>query len=123
MQPYATGDIVLADIPDPDGKLCDHIHPAMVLKANATDSWLIGISTKFSPSSLPAFWFRLPVSSATGLTEDCVLKCNWTVPFPVSRILRKIGDIPVEILEAAEAWLAQEVALKKAANQIRQLPS
>jgi len=55
------GDIVIANILDPDGNPCSHSRPVMVLRASleAANAWVVGISTKFSdPPQL--HWLLLP---------------------------------------------------------------
>ncbi|MCH7725104.1 MAG: type II toxin-antitoxin system PemK/MazF family toxin [Planctomycetes bacterium] len=118
METIRPGDIVIADIPDPDGNPCDHRHPAMVLRAspNAVNVWLMGISTSLS-TPLPSYWLPLPSKTGghpiTGLEESSFLKCNWTVPMPINQIGRVIGHVPTDTFEKAVEWAIKLVNRKK----------
>jgi hypothetical protein len=117
--PFQPGDIVVADIADPEGNPCGHRHPAMVLRSSpsAAELWLVGISTSFG-TPLPNLWLPLPHDKnrhpITGLIEPCVLKCNWVVRFPVTLIAGKIGIVPTEIFERAVELIIAEVERKRA---------
>jgi len=114
--PLKPGDIVIANIPDPNGDPIDHCHPAMVLRANAQIAYLVAISTKFSRPT-PKHWLELPLNANTNLREPCVLKCHWvTTPIDVARC-NKIGEVPTDILDLATDWVLALVEQKKAANQ------
>lgn len=113
---YKPGDIVIADIPDPDGNPIDHRHPAMVIRADANQAYLVGISTKFS-APLPRHWLFLPLDATTNLREPCVLKCDWiTKPISVAS-LRKIGEVPTELLSKATDLILDAINQRKAARQ------
>lgn len=118
------GDIVIADIPDPDGSPAKHRHPAMVLMADAsaTDVYVVAISTSFG-ASIPSNWIPMPHATnghaVTGLKEPCVLKCDWVVRFEVSRLGPVIGSVPPAIVEQSTNIILREVARKKEANQRR----
>ena len=100
------GDIVFAYIPDPDGNPCLDDHPVMVFRAapTATNAWVVGISSKFTPP-IPAHWLRLPWDPkghpVTGLYLESVLKCNWIDQKLVKDLSQPIGVVPVEIFELA----------------------
>src|ERR1700678_2705500 len=116
---FQPGDIVVADIPDPNGTPCGHRHPAMVLRSSpsATEAWLVGISTGFG-APLPSHWLPLPYDinhhPMTGLVEPCVLKCNWVVRYPVKLIEAKIGTVPTAIFERAVDHVIAEVERRRA---------
>lgn len=113
---FKPGDIVIADIPDPDGNPIDHRHPAMVLRADASQAYLVGISTKFS-TPLPKYWLLLPLDATTNLREPCVLKCEWvTKPMSVAS-LHKIGEVPTKLLSKATDLILDAINQKKAARQ------
>lgn len=98
------GDIVIANIPDPEGNPCDHRHPAMVLRSEVgvDPIYLVAISTRYDPASRPKDWLLLPFEAGghpeTGLRDACVLKCDWVVRFLASQVVEKIGEIPTNIM-------------------------
>ena len=118
------GWIVLADIPDPDGKACSHPHPAMVLRGPDSSGalWLIGISTKFD--SPPG---RLIVEcpwaegghEMTGLTQPCALKCRWVVQFDRKRLIKYLGQMPSEIASLAVEYAITAMEEKRATEGSR----
>lgn len=120
------GDIVRADIHDPDGKPCAEPHRTMVLRTDGVNAWLVGISTKFTEPP-PRHWIRLPFApgggSITGLVSPCVLKCNWVKLKPVCQLSAAIGTIPPEIYDKAVDLVLAEVERKKAANPLLQKSS
>src|SRR4051812_5878649 len=85
------GDIVIADIPDPDGNPIDHRHPAMVFRANSQIAYLVAISTSFTEPP-PRHWIKLPHAPkghpVTGLRDPCVLKCDWIIKLPLSGLCK-----------------------------------
>jgi hypothetical protein len=115
------GWVVLADIPDPDGKPCGHAHPAMVLRGPGDDGglWLIAISTSFDKPNRNEFWIECDWAPGghpvTGLTQPCVLKCDWVVALNRSQLKDFLGEIPVDI-----ALRASDLALR--AFERRQRP-
>lgn len=106
---YQPGDIVIADIPDPDGNPIEHKHPAMIIRADSQNAYFLGISTKFE-KPCPRHWIELPHDPnghpVTGLKRPSVLKCNWdTQMLPTSRIVKKIGIVPTDEFELATDWI------------------
>lgn len=120
--PFQRRDIVIADIPDPQGRPCQHRHPAMILMAQDgyEDVYVIGISTSFSPP-VPAHWIALPFSEEghpdTGLREPCVLKCDWVVPFRASQLSGPIGKVSQEVYDRATNIILARIEQRKMANQ------
>ena len=116
------GDIVRADIPDPEGNPCAEPHRTMVLRTDGVTAWLVGISTRFSEPP-PRHWLLLPFApggdKVTGLTQPCVLKCNWVKSKPVQQLSGVIGVVPPEIFDKAVDLVLAEVERKKAANEQR----
>jgi len=100
------GSVVLANIPDPDGRPCGHPHPAMVLRGpdDAGNLYLIGISTQFE-SPPGRLMVECPWSPGghpeTGLDRPCVLKCWWVVPFHRSQVLQYLGRMPSNVSQRA----------------------
>jgi hypothetical protein len=117
-------DIVIAEIPDPDGKPAKHRHPAMVLltQPGASEAYVVGISTKFDENR-PPHWILLPHAPGghpeTGLVEPCVLKCDWVIRFPAIQLGPVIGQAPPEIYERATDFILREVERKKADQRQR----
>lgn len=117
------GWIVLADIPDPEGRACENPHPAMILRGPDVngDVWLVGISTNFTapPGRL---MLECPCNDTTGLTRPCVLKCWWVVRFQWTRIIKQLGIMPSSIaLQAVEFAItaAEEARQRRVAQQGR----
>jgi hypothetical protein len=111
------GDIVIADIPDPNGVSCGHSRPVMVLRCSPESNvaWVVGISTKFSATH-PIHWLPLPCDGVTNLRESCVLKCDWVHRVSVASITGNIGKIPTPIFDLAVNHIVAEVQRKKAPN-------
>jgi hypothetical protein len=116
------GDIVRGDIPDPEGNPCDEQHRAMVLRANDSSAWIVGISSKFDNDHRPWYWLLLPNSpgghEVTRLTIPCVLKCNWYCQKPVQQLKQTNGVVPPEIFEKAVNAVLEVHKQKMAANQL-----
>jgi hypothetical protein len=111
------GNIVLADILDPDGKPCEEPHRAMILRGpdSAGTVYLVGITSSFSPGA--RFEIPLPWHPAghpfTGLTMECVAKCRWVVKFNVSQIIRCVGNMPAEIASQIVEYVTTAVIEEK----------
>jgi hypothetical protein len=92
------GDIVLVNIPDPDGNACDHPRPAMIFRGPdlAGTIYVIAITSTFS-EPLPKFSFLLPwdenVRETTGLYKRCIIRCDWIVKFDLARVIGKMGTM------------------------------
>ncbi len=114
--PYRPGDIVLADILDPDGKPCAGPHRALVLRIDAERAYLVGITSSFDDPP-PGRWIRMKHSPGghriTGLDRPCVLKCDWVVRFKVSAIIRKMGELEDDEFDRATDWIVSLVEEKK----------
>lgn len=95
------------NVPRPDGDSGRHPRPAMVLRSeeNSSNVLVVAISTSLS-RPLPADWLPLPFApgghETTGLDRECVLKCDWVVVVPESRIIRVMGAVSNSILERAK---------------------
>ncbi len=111
------GDIVLADILDPDGNRCADRHRAMILRGpdQAGTVYLVGITSSFTPGA--RLQIKLPWALGghpiTGLTMECVIKCNWVVRFNTSQIIRWIGTMPSETALQVEEYVVRDVSEKK----------
>jgi hypothetical protein len=114
--PYQPGDIVLADILDPQGQPCDDPHPAMVLRIDQTVCYLVGITTSYQDPP-PGHWIRMLQFPGghpqTGLYRPCVLKCDWVVKFDPRAVIRKMGEMPDDHFEQATQCISMLVEQKK----------
>ena len=116
MPAFSPGEVVIAWIPDPDGRPVGHPHTAMVLRADGTTAMLVAISSKFS-NPPPSHWIRMEWHRArhpvTGLDRPCVAKCDWVVRFPENKIVKTIGVIPTKTFAAIVEEVKVQVARRK----------
>ena len=106
MPQFQQGQIVVVEIPDPEGKPCSHKHPAVIFSPtdrieSETHVFVIGVSTKFTEPP-PSNWVKLPWQrdgrARTGLDRPCVAKCEWLVEVEKSQLLRPIGAVSSSVL-------------------------
>jgi mRNA-degrading endonuclease toxin of MazEF toxin-antitoxin module len=121
---YRFGDIVKANVPEPTGAQIDYEHTAMVLRppdANG-DLWLLVISSKFT-RPVGRFMFEVPWKEGghpdTGLWRECVIKCQWAVPFNQRDISARIGRMPSELAEKAVEYAITAAEEKQQQNAAR----
>jgi hypothetical protein len=95
----------------------------MVLRAPDAEGtlWLLGISTKFT-MPIGRLMIELPWQlgghPTTGLSQPCVLKAWWAIEWKVSRIIRRLGVLPPEIVERAIDFAVTAVQEKKAGKPL-----
>lgn len=119
MADHFQGQIVLVQIPDPDGHPCDGPQNAVIVtKSNLLDTrdffHVVGISTKFVESTKPPHWIKLPWDNGghvkTGLSEPCVAKCNWVCPVEKSQIIKPTGALHDIRLREIIDWIRKLAA-------------
>ena len=119
------GDIVLAQLPDPEGRSIVWPHPAIIL--NKTNDILpenkivvLGITTKFA-APLETGQFRLPWSpdgdKRTGLRAECVVKCSWRVAIDYKDIQRRIGFTPPDVWDQIKAEILYQIKKKRSQRE------
>lgn len=100
------GTIVWA--PFDDGKGGTKDRPAVIIERNANCNGggpVLAVATTKS-SNLPMPYYHIMVHNSnfhhrvTGLRYPCVAKCNWTRELDQRRIMRKLGDMPDDLLGA-----------------------
>lgn len=121
MPQFRQGDIVVARIPDPEGRTITWSHPAIILNKTKdirpqNKIVVLGITTKFA-TPLETGHFRLPWSpegdERTGLRQECVAKCTWRVPIDFDAIERRIGFTPSDIFDQIKAEILYQIKKKR----------
>jgi len=118
---FEFGHVVIADIPDPEGKPCDHEHTAMVLRPpdEKGNLYLLAISSKFA-RPIGRLMIEVPWATGghpvTGLSRPSVLKCGWVVPFHVDKIECRKGNIPSQYADLAVEYAITAIEEKRAQN-------
>jgi mRNA-degrading endonuclease toxin of MazEF toxin-antitoxin module len=106
--PYRRGQIVWADIRDPDGRVVDHEHPAVIISNtdNLTefDQVVVVVVSSKLREPLPDHWVPLPWHPdprrvRTRLDRPCVAKCDWLAAVRLEDIKRASGTVSGEVLE------------------------
>ncbi|MSR60028.1 MAG: type II toxin-antitoxin system PemK/MazF family toxin [Planctomycetaceae bacterium] len=118
MPAYRFGDIVEADIPDPDGNFKPR--PVIIITpdaeiAAASSLSVVAISTSPARGAVPESYFELPAKltvkgkghTVTGLKLKCWAKCDWRVDVPKEDILYSRGTVPASILKRISEYLAK----------------
>ena len=112
------GDIVEAEILDPNGKN-KKPRPVVVVTpdsemTSALSIAVVAISTLPPSGALPASYFELPAKltvhgkghPVTGLKAQCWAKCDWRCAIDKSDILYVRGCVPASILKKIAVYLA-----------------
>lgn len=95
---FSVGEIVLAQIPDPENQVCEDPHPVVVFRTSQHDPsfWVVGITGSFV-EPLPWYWLRMPFAEnghpVTGLYKECVLKANWVDICSPSQVVCRMGTV------------------------------
>ena len=118
MPNYRFGDIVEAEILDPNGKN-KKPRPVVIITSDSeltsADSIIVvAISTSPAIGPIPASYFELPAKltahgkghPVTGLKMRCWAKCDWRCAVEKSDILYVRGSVPGSILKKMAAYLA-----------------
>lgn len=121
MADYKQGDIVLAWVPDPDGRSIQWPHPAIILNKTADiapDKPIVVIDiTKNIDRPLKTGHFLMPWKpegdERTGLTYECVAKCDWRVRIAISDIVKLLGYTPAKIWEQIVVEVLHQIQEKK----------
>ena len=112
------GDIVLVDLPDPDGLPCNSLHPAMVFRGpDPTGTiYVVAITSSFDPVEkhlvIPMPWAD-GGHPLTGLWKPCVMKCWWVVRLKADSVTQRLGVVPAEIAEMAFEYISTAVEEKR----------
>lgn len=121
LPPLRQGDIVLAQIPDEEGKKIAWPHPAIILNKSADISptnkiAVVAITTKFH-LPLATGEFLMPWSAdghpETGLWYECIARCAWRPVIDYSMIIRRLGFTPRRILEEIAVEMAYQVKMRR----------
>jgi hypothetical protein len=115
------GDIVLAQIPDEEGKKIEWPHPAIILNKAADISpdkkiAVVAITSKFNhPLEKGEFLmpWRPENHPETGLWFKCIARCAWRPIIDYSVIIRRLGFTPRSILEEIAVEMAHQVKEKR----------
>lgn len=125
MPQYKQADIVLARIPDPEGRSIPWAHPAIIVNKTSTiipgnQIVLLGITKSFH-RPLAVGHFLLPWREGghaeTGLSCECVAKCNWVTRVDYSLLEKRIGFTPPHIWEQIMVELIARINEKKRRQQ------
>jgi mRNA-degrading endonuclease toxin of MazEF toxin-antitoxin module len=118
---FRFGDIVEAEILDPDGKN-KKPRPVVIITPDselpsATSITVVAISTSPALGPIPASYFELPAKltahgkghPVTGLKLRCWAKCDWRCAVERSDILYVRGRVPGSILKRMAEYLAKQI--------------
>lgn len=120
MPNFRFGDIVEAEILDPDGKN-KKPRPVVIITPDselpsATSITVVAISTSSALGPIPASYFELPAKltahgkghPVTGLKVQCWAKCDWRCAVEKADILYVRGNVPGSILKRMADYLAKQ---------------
>lgn len=124
---YQFGDIVLVNIPDPDGLTMTSNHPAMIVHGpRGNQAVVLGITASFDEPIGP-LEIRMPWApgghAVTGLYKDCVMKCYWIHQIDTRMIVRLMGHAPLGVardaVDKANTHIMEKERLAKLADRTR----
>lgn len=121
MPGYKQGDIVLAWVRDPEGRRISWPHPAIILSKTAdivAEKKIVVVAiTKSFHRPLQTGHFLLPWNPVgdrrTGLTFECVAKCEWKVAINYEDIEKRLGFTPHDIWDQIVAEIIYQQQHKK----------
>lgn len=114
------GDIVVAELPQSDGTV--KLRPILLIRKlpGFGDFLSCGISSQLRQAEANFDIIveeTAPYFDATGLRSSSLLRLNFLASVPVNRMRRRLGELPIDILEKLQSTLAGHLVANQRPEQ------